>query len=182
MWSFLWRRWTKNEEKKNQLKNKTIKEEEKSVLPIYFGLLWLVIVSTDCNLFNAWYLSLFAALLPLFLPLCFTFLNLCMWLMWSPSALINWTLSLLRSQAFFSLKVLLLLLAFILFVKCFMLRSCYCLSQSKLFQQWRIWNAMMAQWTDHTSCQRVCCPSSRSPMRGWNQWTRTRQKDWYKEL
>lgn len=97
-------------------------------MPLYFGLLWLVIVSTDCNLFNAWYLSLFAALLPLFLPLCFNFLNLCMWLMWSPSALINWTLSLLRSQAFYSLKVLLLLLAFILFGKCFMLRSCCCLN------------------------------------------------------
>ncbi len=51
------------------------------------------------------------------------------------------------------------------------------LSQPKLFQQWRIWNAMMAQWTDHTSCQRDCCPSSRSPMRGWKQWTNERRTD-----
>lgn len=77
-------------------------------------------------------------------------------------------------KPFFALKVMLLLL----FGKCFMLRSCYCLSQPKLFQQWRILNATMAQWTDRISCQRDCCPSSRSPTRGWKQWTRTRRKDW----
>lgn len=63
------------------------------------------------------------------------------------------------------------------FLTRFMLRSCCFFSLIKLFQQWRIWNAMMAQQTDHTSCQRHCCPSSRSPMRGRKQWTKEKRED-----
>ncbi len=84
---------------------------------------------------------------------------------------------LLRSQAFFCFQDAATIVAIYTFWHMFHIKFMLFLSQPKLFQQWRIWNAMMAQWTDHTSCQRDCCPSSRSPMRGWKQWTNERRTD-----